>query len=158
VACPECGAVGVADAAGCETLFQTVIGHEFSNAALFAVHRLTVDAYSLQHPDKYMKSSKSAAAHLVGMCWSLEYGGGLSVSRAISRWLDGSLELPRVPPPEPCLRGALTIREVHDAGGGPAHVDRVRAWAADVWSAWTVGHGQARLWVEAITEDSSGTA
>ena len=101
--CPECGAAGVAGAAACDVLFKEVVGREFSQPELFGVHRLTVDAYSLQHPDPYMRSTKSAAAHLAGMCWSLEHGGGASVSRALSGWLDGPIELPRVEPPPPCV-------------------------------------------------------
>lgn len=72
MSCPQCCATGVHDTDSCERLFQEVIGHEFSRSELFGVHRLTVDAYSLQHPDRYMKSTKSAAAHLSGLCWSLE--------------------------------------------------------------------------------------
>lgn len=150
--CPECGAAGVDDAAECEALFQDVIGREFGQPELFGVHRLTVDAYSLQHPDQYMRSTKSAAAHLAGMCWSLEHGGGSSVSRALSAWLDGAVELPRVAPPAPWQRGEVTIRHVHDAGGAPPHKERVREWAESVWAAWESGHEQARAWVLTLVD------
>jgi hypothetical protein len=40
---------------------KEVIGLEFSRVELFGVHRPTVDAHSLQHPDQYMKSTKSGA-------------------------------------------------------------------------------------------------
>lgn len=149
--CPECGASGVDDTESCDALFKEVVGWEFSRPALFGVHRLTVDAYSLQHPARYMKSSKSAAAHLTGMCWSLEFGAGPSVSRALSRWLDGPADRPRVEPPPAGQRGTLTIRSVHEGGGEADHSQRVTLWATDVWSAWTVGHVQARAWVRAIS-------
>ena len=135
--CPECGAPDVRDSAECDLLFKEVVGQEFSQPALFGVHRLTVDAYSLQHPEQYMRSTKSAAAHLAGMCWSLEFGGGPSVSRALSGWLDGAVELPRD-------RGDLTIRHVHEVQGSAEHVDRVKEWAESVWAAWEVGHVRAR--------------
>lgn len=150
MSCPQCCATGVHDTDSCERLFQEVIGHEFSRSELFGVHRLTVDAYSLQHPDRYMKSTKSAAAHLSGMCWSLEYGAGDSVSRSLSAWLSGPVELPRVEPPPSCERGRLTIRHVHDDAGSPEHPARVREWAGSVWEAWDVGHAQARAWVDAF--------
>jgi Family of unknown function (DUF5946) len=70
--CPDCGASGVASQDGCRALLAEVGGREFADEAFFQVHRLTVDAYCLQHPDVYMKSSKSAAAHLAAMCWSME--------------------------------------------------------------------------------------
>jgi hypothetical protein len=151
MACGECGAVGVADPGECERLFQEVVGWEFGQPELYGVHRLTVDAYSLQHPDRYMRSAKSAAAHLAGMCWSLERAGGPAVSRALSAWLGGSVELPRVTPPAPGQRGDLTIRHVHDAGGASEHSRRVREWADSVWEAWEIGHEQARAWVRALT-------
>jgi hypothetical protein len=50
-ACPHCGAKEVGGEDGCNELFQEVVGREFSRPELFQVYRLTVDAYSLQHPD-----------------------------------------------------------------------------------------------------------
>ena len=88
--CPHCGARAVGGEEGCNKLFQEVVGREFSQPELFRVHRLTVDAYSLQHPDQYMKSAKSAVAHLTGMCWTMEGEDDPSVSVALSRFLDGN--------------------------------------------------------------------
>jgi hypothetical protein len=69
--CPSCGAPGVGGLEGCRALLGRR-EREFSDPEYFRAHRLTVDAYSLQHPEQSMKSSKSAAAHLAGMCWSRE--------------------------------------------------------------------------------------
>ena len=96
--CPHCGAEGVGGEEGCNEIFQEVIGREISRPELFKIHRLTVDSYSLQHPDQYMKSAKSAVAHLVGMCWAMEERDDPSVSMAISRFLDGTPDVRR---PEP---------------------------------------------------------
>ena len=65
--CPECGAPGVASPDACKELFAEVGAREFADEAFFRVHRLTVDAYCLQHPNAYMRSSKSAAAHLAAL-------------------------------------------------------------------------------------------
>ena len=146
--CRECGASGVGGVEGCKRLFEEVVGREFSRPELFRVHRLTVDAYSLQHPDPYMKSAKSAAAHLAGMCWSLEFGGGPEVSRALSRWLDGAPDLPTIAPPAGCERGAITVRDVDEAADSAEHIRRVEAWAEAAWHAWSEHHAQARAWVE----------
>ncbi|MDH3270592.1 MAG: DUF5946 family protein [Gemmatimonadota bacterium] len=153
VHCPECGAPGVADPDACNVVFQTVVGWEFGRPELFGVHGLTVDAYSLQHPDRYMESSKSAAAHLAGLCWRVEgrdVGDSASISKRISGWLDGRADLPRVEPPPKGERGALTIMHVFETEGDARHVERVQEWARSVWSAWTVGHAQARAWLEAL--------
>ncbi len=110
VDCPQCGAKGVGGEEGCEALFQEVVGREFNRPELFQVHRLTVDAYSLQHPDRYMKSAKSAVAHLTGMCWAMEGDDDPAVSLALSRYLDGAPTLARPEPmPPPGRRGDLTI-------------------------------------------------
>ena len=147
-ACPDCGAVDVGGRDGCQELFEDVIAREFSRPELFHIHRLTVDAYSLQHPARYMKSAKSGAAHLAGMCWSLEYGGGPEVSRLIGRWLDGAVDLAGLEPPVSAERGGLTVREVYLTTESADHIRAVREWAASTWAAWEGHHGQARTWVE----------
>ena len=146
--CPECGAVGVGGAEGCNALFQEVVGKEFSRPELFQVHRLTVDTYSLQHPAQYMKSAKSAVAHLLGMCWAMEATDGPHVARAMSRFLDGAKQLERPDPPPPLSRGARHITYVHSAPNSMAHMERVREWARGAWEAWNVHHEKARAWMQ----------
>lgn len=146
--CPECGAKGVADEEECNRLFQEVVGREFSQPELFQVHRLTVDSYSLQHPDQYMKSAKSAVAHLTGMCWAMEGEDGPSISNALSRFLDGTPRFPRpVPVPPGGARGSLTIMDVHSAEDSAQHIQLVKAWARQAWESWAQHHGKARDWV-----------
>ena len=64
--CPECGADVRGGRAGCQQLCDEVLAREFGDYRYAREHRLTVDAYSLQHPDEYMRSAKSYAAHLTG--------------------------------------------------------------------------------------------
>ncbi|MBT8395385.1 MAG: hypothetical protein KJN92_00405 [Gemmatimonadetes bacterium] len=149
ITCPHCGAREVGGEKGCKELFQEVVGREFSQAELFQVHRLTVDAYSLQHPDQYMKSAKSAAAHLAGMCWAMEGKHDPSVSVALSRFLDGTPNLLRPDPvPPPRERGNRTVVDVYLAPDSGEHIARVKDWAREVWDAWADHHGQARRWLE----------
>ncbi len=147
--CPHCGASEVGGVEGCNELFQEVVGREFSRPELFQVHRLTVDAYSLQHPDQYMKSAKSAVAHLTGMCWAMEDRDDPSVSMALSRFLDGTPALVKpYPIPPPGRRGSMTIVDIFLAPDSAAHIERVREWARGAWEAWSEHHAQARLWLE----------
>lgn len=146
--CPECGASGVANAEACGELFAEIGAREFSDEAFFRSHRLTVDAYCLQHPDKYMKSSKSAAAHLAAMCWSMEYDRSEHLARALKRWVDGPRAYPRVTPPPPLRRGALTVRHVLGVEGPDEYADRAEQWARSAWEAWGEHQDQARKWVE----------
>lgn len=145
--CPECGAEGVGGEEGCEALFREVVERELSRPELFQAHRLTVDAYSLQHPSRYMKSAKSAVAHLTGMCWAMEGADGPHVARAVSRFLDGVQDLKRPEPPPPPSRGDWTVLHVYAARDSVAHVRRVKEWARSTWEAWRAHHEKARGWV-----------
>jgi len=141
--CEECGAAVAGGGAGCLGLFEEILAREFSDYRYGRVHRLTVDAYSLQHPDKYMRSGKSFAAHLTGMCAALEGADAPSINQAVQRWLSTN---PRVEKPArlPSRRGSLHITYVHAAAHADEHVARVREWARDVWAAWAEHHDFAR--------------
>jgi len=155
--CPHCGAQAVGGEDGCNELFREVVGREFSRPELFRVHRLTVDAYSLQHPDQYMKSAKSAVAHLTGMCWAMEGDHDPSVSVALSRFLDGNPRFPKPEPvPAPGQRGTMTILDIHSAPDSAEHIDRVKGWALQAWESWSDHHEQARRWVAAAKKAGWG--
>ena len=54
--CAACGASVEQGKGGCLKLFEEILAREFSDYRYGRIHRLTVDAYSLQHPDEYMRS------------------------------------------------------------------------------------------------------
>jgi len=87
--CEACGAKLPEGAAGCQRLFDEVVAKEFSDYRYGRLHRLTVDTYSMQHPERYMRSGKSFMAHLTGMCAAPEGNQAESVNREIQRWLNG---------------------------------------------------------------------
>lgn len=148
--CEDCGAAGAGGRAGCLKLFEEVIAREFSDYRYGRVHRLTVDAYSLQHPDKYMRSGKSFAAHLTGMYAALEHGDALTLNQAVQSWLSTN---PRIDKPShlPERRGDLTITYVHSATDADEHVNRVKEWAQNVWAAWAGHHDLARRLIAEVT-------
>ncbi len=107
-----------------------------------------VDTYSLQHPDPYMVSAKSFAAHLTGMCCFLEYDNDRNLLRLLQRWLDGKKQLDK---PELFEHlGDLTIAHIIDARDAEEHLRLVQEWAADVWRAYALYHALAREWIERI--------
>src|SRR3982074_1852880 len=85
--CEDCGAPVAQGKAGCLQIFEEILAREFSDYRYGKIHRLTVDAYSLQHPERYMRSGKSFAAHLTGMCAALEYEDSPDLNRAVQKWL-----------------------------------------------------------------------
>jgi hypothetical protein len=145
--CEDCGAFVEGGRGGCLKLFEEVIAREFSDYRYGRVHRLTVDAYSLQHPDKYMRSGKSFAAHLTGMCAAVEHEDAPALNQAVQKWLSTN---PHVEKPArlPERRGDLNITYIHGAGDADEHVKRVREWARDAWGAWAEHHELARRLID----------
>lgn len=145
--CEDCGAVVTEGRAGCLRLFEEVLAREFSDYRYGRIHRLTVDAYSLQHPDKYMRSGKSFAAHLTGMCAALEHKDTAALNSVVQRWLSTN---PRIDKPArvPEHRGAITVTYIHSARDADEHVKRVKKWARDVWGAWAAHHDLARRLID----------
>ena len=155
--CPECGAEVRGGRDACQRLFDEVLAREFGDFRYGRIHRLTVDAYSLQHPAEYMQSAKTYAAHLTGMYAALEAGGAAETNRAVQQWLNGPKAFPRPADPAPRERGVLTILHVHGAVDSEDHVRRVREWALSTWDAWRDYHHVARQWVEQATASQSST-
>lgn len=130
----------------CQALFHEILAREFSDVRYAEVHRLTVDAYSMQHPDRYMLSAKSYAAHLTGLCVAVEHGSSPKLLRKLQDWLNGRKELPK--PGIPDNFGSVTIAYVVNAKDPDEHIRRVREWAQCIWDAWAEYQDLARHWVE----------
>ena len=142
--CEDCGAVVAEGKAGCLKLFEEVIAREFSDYNYGRIHRLTVDAYSLQHPERYMRSGKSFAAHLTGIYAALESEDALAVNQKMRKWLSANPKIEK-PVRIPRRRGKLTITFVHSAACADEHTERVREWAREIWNAWSEHHDLEKL-------------
>lgn len=152
--CKDCGAVVAEGKAGCLKLFEEVIAREFSDYSYGKIHRLTVDAYSLQHPDAYMRSGKSFAAHLTGIYAALESEDALAVNQKMRKWLNANPKIEK-PVGLPRQRGNLTITFVHSAACADEHSKRVREWAREVWSAWSEHHALAKQLIEEAAKENN---
>lgn len=133
-------------APACWRLFGEVLAREYEDPTYWKVHQLTVDAYAVQHPGRASAQTiQSAAIHLVRLCLQLERGVTqeelLRATRALAK---SKGQLTWLSPPE--SRGALTILDVHAAADAVEHASKVRAWAAESWSAWEQHHDQVRQW------------
>ena len=85
VLCPDCGALTpdvdgpthpyVGASVGCWAMYGEVLAKEYGEYRYPSVHRLTVDAYSVQHPGTPSRRSiQSVAVHLVSLYLVLERG------------------------------------------------------------------------------------
>jgi hypothetical protein len=154
--CPGCGAAVAGGGAGCQTLFDEVLAREFSDYRFGRLHRLTVDAYSLQHPAEYMRSGKSYVAHLTGMCAAMEMEDATAVNGTVQQWLNGTRSVERLDEPPPGERGSLTVLHVHTASTPDQHLTRVQEWARSTWDAWENYHDRARQWIARASEGVGG--
>jgi len=146
--CEGCG-LHVADGtAGCKAMFDEFRAREMSELApSYASTRLTVDVYCLQHPDRYCVSAKSLAAHLTGVGWAVERGGGEWGLRRLQRWLDSGPKLEK--PALPAGHGALTIADVASAAHTAAYIAALDRWARSTWAAYSELHDIAGRWIDA---------
>jgi hypothetical protein len=158
VPCPGCGAMFpdiqgathryLKSSPGCWAAYGDVLAREYSDPVLFGqVHRLTVDAYAVQHPgEPATQSVQSVALHLVSLCLILEHGATLSEATAsLQKGAHATSRYVWLPPPE--FPGAMTVADVQQAKTPQAHQELVRNWAAAVWSAWKPHHEIVRTWV-----------
>jgi hypothetical protein len=141
--CEDCGAVVSEGKTGCRKIFEEVIAREFGDYRYGRIHRLTVDAYCLQHPEPYMRSGKSFAAHLTGICAALEDEDASGINQTLQKWLSGNPSIDK-PSRLPADRGELTILYIHGAADAEEHNRRVREWAQSVWDAWGEHHTLAK--------------
>jgi hypothetical protein len=144
--CNGCGLLIKGSTEACQAIFEELMERSFNDGLYFSVHRMVVDTYSLQHPDRYCKSAKSLAAHLCGLCQIIEEGANRAVGEEIlRRWLDGRVSLNKPEIPE--FRGELTIGDVREAPDPLAYAEVVERWAVSTWQAYSPLHDLARKWL-----------
>ena len=146
-ACPSCGAPEIGGVAGCQAAFDRLSARLSTGLGPpYVVRRLAVDSYCLQHPDRYCVSAKSLAAHLTGLGWALEFGGGESGLKSLQAWLNGPVKLSK--PSLPSSFGPLTVLDVESGDLLAASIDR---WARSIWDAYAEIHAMAREWIRQVT-------
>lgn len=159
IKCPGCGGLFensngpthayLESSPGCWEVFGKVLAREYSDPAYFRVHRLTVDAYAVQHPGHpCAQSIQSVAIHLISLCLVFEHG--IDPQRATRAMQTAAKEKSRfiwlTPPATP---GAITVADLSAATDAETHCQRVRAWAAGAWRAWSAQHATIRSWLPA---------
>lgn len=145
-ACASCGLAIAGGTDGCQRLFESIGLREYEDMRFGRYHRIVVDVYAMQHPDRYGRSAKSFAAHLTGLCaWLESEGGAQAVNAAVQRWLNGPSPIAK--PTLPIGYGRTTIRELVDEDQPVAYGDALRRWARSTWDAYAPLHETARLWI-----------
>ena len=155
--CPACGAESpdiegpvhryMVSSPGCWALYGEVLAREYGDPAYFQVHRLTVDAYAVQHPGGTDRQSiQSVGLHLVRLCLVFEHD--LAAERANQAMLaagESKHRFTRLEPPE--SMGEITVADVVRAASVDEHRAAVREWARSAWEAWSEHHPTVRSWL-----------
>ena len=157
VVCPGCGlelpASGLPrdprrnTSAECWQLYGEVQGYALRHPELVRdLHQLSVDTYAAQHAPRDPGGGPppiGVAYALVGLYLALDRGrSGLEVRAAHQRMGRPDATWPRLP--APASTGSMTVFDVAAAGAmadsSAGHGRALRAWAADVWLAWSAEH------------------
>jgi len=148
-------------APGCWAVYGEVLAREYSNPDYSEIHRLTVDAYAVQHPGyRDRQSIHSVGVHLIRLCLFLEHG--LTAEDANDVMLEAGKNkhtFTWLAPPRSL--GNITAADVAKATSVAEHKELVRAWAQSAWDAWAIHQHTIRLWLpatRAVTVDAGKVA
>lgn len=133
--------------AECWALYGELLAREYQHPDYFRVHQLSVDTYAVQHPGRpERRTIQSVGLHLTTLCLFVEGGADPSRGPLLHKRLAGRTDLHWLEPPIP--NGRLTVADVLPAPDANEHERAVRAWARDVWDAWSAHHQTVRGWIE----------
>ena len=132
--------------AGCWNIYGKVLNREYGEYNYPDIHRLTVDAYSVQHPgNESHLTTQSVAVHLLGLYFSLvESLSGNSKLELIKMAMLQKEKFYWLTPPD--FPGKLTIVDVYKTKNIQDHEKLVNLWAADVWNSWSEHHQVVKNW------------
>ncbi len=135
----------------CWAAFNTVIAREFASPDLMPIHRLTVDAWAVQHPgDGSRRAIQSVGLHLARLWVQLDRGlAGEAANAAMLAFAARKADLPELPSRS---HYAVTVADVVESEAPAAHRAAVQRWAEAVWADWSDQHDFIRRWAEASSK------
>lgn len=140
---------------GCWAAYGGVLAREYGDQRYWPVHRLTVDAYAVQHPGQPSPQTvQSVAVHLIGLCLVFERRFPLTAPAVVAslKRVADTRTYPWLEPPSSL--GELTVADVVTARSPEEHDERVRAWAESAWRAWADHHPRVRSWADRATGET----
>lgn len=129
----------------CWAAFGRILVAEYSNPTLMPVHRLSVDAFAVQHPGTLSRQAiQSVGLHLARLYVQLEQNAGpREAHEFMVRVAARKAELPRLTPP-PSF--PVTTAQVCVVAGTADHEVAVRTWAESAWQSWAHAHAFIKQW------------
>jgi len=130
----------------CYACFNEILAAEYGNATLLQTHRLTVDAYAVQHPGAQIarREIQSVGLHLARLWLQLDHprppketNDVMLAFSAHKHTLD--------PLPQPA-RFTVTASDVSPFAGTDQHAAKVTHWARATWQDWAGSHAYIQAW------------
>ena len=144
--------------AACWALYGELLAHEYSELGYPECHRITVDAYAVQHPgERGGRTIQTVGTHLSGLYLVIERGlDGPAATALKNKVLASDPPFQWLPPPG--RNGELTVRDVLQLRHEMSHCDAIEAWGRSVWQSWDLHHDTVRGWVESALDQVSEAA
>jgi len=168
--CPGCGAsfpkgdfapnrYGVASPE-CWQAFNELLAQERMNWGYPEVHRLVVDAYSVQHPQNFElqkslgiskrfidASVQSVPVHLIALYLALREKKPLEkISASMDQILSKGATFEPLDSPDNL--GEITIADAPDMSDYDTYSAFAWNWAKKAWGAWEHVHPQVKAWIQ----------
>jgi hypothetical protein len=140
---------------GCWEAYGHVLAREYQSLSYGRLHRLTVDAYAVQHPGVDGSQARNSVGihlsrlYLMFNCgWPAERANDAMLAITAKKW-----RYPWLTPPG--NGGTVTVKDVLLAQNPSDHLRGVERWAQSVWQAWAEHHATVRSWVEDFVKHGS---
>jgi hypothetical protein len=147
---PEIGPVHayMESSPACWAAFGRILAAEYSNSELMPVHRLSVDAFAVQHPGSGSRQAiQSVGLHLARLYFQLERNPSDEDAKDFMLRVSArKAELPRLEAPESF---EITTAQVASLAGTAEHKSAVERWARSAWQSWAHAHDFIRQWAAA---------
>lgn len=129
----------------CWRAFGDLLAAEYSAPELMPVHRLSVDAYAVQHPGGASRQAiQSVGLHLARLMVQLDSPRPpKETNEVMQRFAARKASLERLTPPE---KFSITVADIAPFAASPLHADKVRDWARAAWNDWRHAHDYIRRW------------
>ena len=155
--CPGCGAAlppesgpihaYMLSSPACWARYNRILAAEYSDPGVWAVHRLSVDAFAVQHPGlpTDRRAVQSVAVHLGRLKLQIEDDVTETEANArMVRFMRFKGTVPTIVSPRDFT---ITTADVAPHAGTDRHVEKVREWAWATWDDYASQQKTIRDWV-----------
>jgi len=133
---------------GCWHLFEQILEKEYADTQYWKNHRITVDAYAVQHYGKPSpRATQSVNLHLASLFLIYEKGYDLTIAyRGLTTLANYKSELFWLDPPKNV--GNITVADIIKVQSAKEHGNLVYEWGNSVWNTWSNHHHTIKEFVE----------